>query len=407
MLAGDRQFLRTGYDLQITGPEGERRIPLCYSHMTIGSSNGDKPNDIVVDDPGVANRQGLLKLIQGQIYFNNIQPGFAVTLNGAPLVFGQVKDGDELQIGSTVIKIQRLSEKVAFLEGYTEPHRKEHWTLGATSTQIGRPGKRTNAVVLDDPTVSREHATIEYTDGVFVLRPETEKPTWVNSEPVTGMRILKDEDLIQVGQQLLRFRTYQANTKPRALSPRDATILFSDIWDYTSLAESRPLEETISQLNEVYKGLGKVIVDEQGILMTYLGDAMMAVFGAGNEAHAQHAEQAVRAALKMLDKLEELNVKWEAEGKPALRIGIGIASGEVMVGDVGVTGHREFAAMGDTTNIASRIEKLTRDFDARVLIAASTEESVRGRFKTNSLGTTEIRGRRSPVHVYEVLREPV
>ncbi|MCA9795289.1 MAG: adenylate/guanylate cyclase domain-containing protein [Candidatus Eremiobacteraeota bacterium] len=402
VLSSERQWLRTGFDLHLIGPDGERRVPLCYSHMTIGCE-GEKNNDIVVSAPGVANRQGLLKLIQGQVYFNNIHPAFPIEINGEVATFRQLKPNDELTIASMKVRLVRLREDVAFLEGYTDPHRRQHWTLTESAT-IGREGRRQNTVTLDDRTVSRVHATIESKDGVFALRPESDNPTWINAEPVEGMRILKDEDLIQIGQQLLRFRTYKATTRPRALLPKEATILFSDIWDYTRLAESRPLEETISQLNEVYKSLGAVIVAHQGILMTYLGDAMMAVFGAqAEDPDEDHAQHAVEAGLKMLVALEELNQNWSTRNTPALRIGIGIASGEVMVGDVGVTGHREFAAMGDTTNVASRIEKLTRDFNAHVLIAGSTEQQVRECFETRSLGTSEIRGRRSTVEVFEVL----
>ncbi len=401
--APNRQWLRTGYDLLVIGPDGERRVPLCYSHMTLGSP-GRKVNDVVLDGPRVANRQGLLKLIQGQVYFNNIHPQFETRVNGEAATFRQLQPQDEIVFGNFTVRLERLRENVAFLEGYTDPHRRQHWTLATDHTTIGRAGKRQNVITLDDPTVSRVHATIEVQEDVFVLRPESDNPSWVNAEEVENLRILKDEDLIQVGQQLLRFRTYKATTRPRALIPKEATILFSDIWDYTRLAESRPLEETISQLNEVYKSLGKVIVDHQGILMTYLGDAMMAVFGAQPErADKHHAIHAVEAGLEMLERLTDLNQAWSSSEQPSLRIGIGIASGEVMVGDVGVTGHREFAAMGDTTNVASRIEKLTREFDAQILIASSTEARLEGRFHTQSLGTTEIKGRRRPVEVFEVM----
>ncbi|MBI3927883.1 MAG: FHA domain-containing protein [Armatimonadetes bacterium] len=404
VVAADRQWLRTGFDLHIQTPGGQKRLPLCYSHMTIGcEADGDKRSDIVVEEPGIAARQALLKLIQGQIFFNNTRPSFPIRVNGEVATFRQLKDQDELQLGQTTIRIVRLKDTVAFLEGYSAPYEQMSWRLGSESVTVGRPGSRQNTVSVDHPSVSREHATIVCRHGVYALQPENEA-TWVNAEKVRGIRVLKDEDLIQVGQQLLRFRVYKAMLRPRALSPKDATILFSDIWDYTRLAETRPLEETIDQLNQIYRALGKVIMSEDGILMTYLGDAMMAVFGAEGD-DEEHAPKAVRAALKMIRTLGELNERWSQEGLPALRIGIGISTGEVMVGDVGVTGHREFAAMGDTTNLASRIEKLTRDFGSNILITASTEEIVRGKFKLKDLGAVEIRGRRSRVEVYEVLSE--
>jgi len=219
------------------------------------------------------------------------------------------------------------------------------------------------------------------------------------------MKILHDEDLIQVGQQLLRFRTYQmAGRKPREMSSREATILFSDIWNYTQMAEDRPLEKVIGQVNEMYRGLGQVIVDNNGTLMSYLGDAMMAFFDSDGPADIQHPGRAVRAALGMVEQLKILNRRWAAQNMPTLTIGIGIATGEVMVGDVGLTAHREFAAMGDTTNVAARIEKLTRDFNTPVLVSGPTARHLGEEFIVRNLGSTEIRGRRSPVEIFEVLQ---
>ena len=259
---------------------------------------------------------------------------------------------------------------------------------------------------LEDQTVSRNHATILQAEGHYIIQPDGKWPIWVNGDLVTAMSILGDEDIVQMGNQLLRFRCYKAKSKPRALLPREATILFSDIWNYTTLAESRPLEETIGQLNEIYKKLGRVIIQNQGTLMTYLGDAMMAVFGADqdmNQAIDNHAEMAVRAALGMLDALEELNEHWGEVGYPKLKIGIGVATGEVMLGDVGVTGHREFAAMGDTTNVASRVEKLTRSNGVHLLVNRETARQVEHAFNLKELGTVEVKGRRKPVHIYQVL----
>lgn len=407
--AEGRQWLRSGFDLLIEGPnlESSRRIPLCYSHMTIGSVDGPKSNDITLDVPGMANRQAILKLIAANLFFNNLNPRFEITVNGATCAFCQLQPGDRLELGGYSITVLKLSKAVAFLEGYTEPHRRQHWTLADTRVLLGRPGKRDNQVELNDPTVSREHATILYTDGHFVIHPDTVHPVWVNTEMVKAMQVLNDEDLIQLGQQLLRFRTYSAQSRPRALLPSQATILFSDIWNYTAMAESRPLEESIGQLNEVYRKLGRVIIEHQGVLMTYLGDAMMAVFGSeessGSLTPEIHAELAVKAGLGMLSALEELNEDWRKRGMPELELGIGIATGEVMMGDVGVTGHREFAAMGDTTNVASRIEKMTRENGIHLLINEETARRVKHAFELVELGTVEVRGRRKPVDLYQVV----
>ena len=403
-----RKWLQSSWDLLIQADNGgvERRVPVCYSHLTVGTPNGPKSNDVAIKEPGMANRQAILKVIEDNLFYNSLNPAFQVLLNGSPCTFSQLESGDVLQFGSHTVTIMDLPEAVAFLEAYTQPHRRQQWTLSKNRTRLGRRGLRNNHVELDDPTVSRTHATIIQAEGHFVIQPDGPRTVWVNGDPVEAMAILSDEDLIQLGGQLLRFRNYRAKSKPRALLPREATILFSDIWNYTSLAESRPLEETIGQLNEVYKSLGRVIINNQGTLMTYLGDAMMAVFGGDDDLEIcpdNHAELAVTAALGMLDALEDLNQEWKSRGYPQLQIGIGVATGEVMLGDVGVTGHREFAAMGDTTNVASRIEKLTRENGVHVLINGETARRVGRSFQLSGLGTVEVKGRRKPVEIFHVV----
>lgn len=405
LFAGNRAWLRSGYDLLIEDEHQSRRMPLCYSYLTVGRDAADRRCDIALDAKGISGRQAMLKLVKGQVFFTNLDVRVTCTVNGEESAFSQLRDGDVLEVGGARITLIQLKEAVAFLEGYSDPHRQHHWTLAPGANRLGRAGKRINEVQLDDLTVSREHAVIESQEGVFMLRTESGvDATWVNAEPVEGLKVLHDEDLIQLGQQLLRFRTYQMGTrKPRELAPREATILFSDIWNYTQMAEDRPLEQVISQLNEMYRGLGKVIVENQGTLMSYLGDAMMAFFDSDGPSDLMHPSRAVRAALNMVRQINQLNREWQVMGKPILTIGIGIATGEVMVGDVGLTAHREFAAMGDTTNVAARIEKLTRDFQAQVLVSGSTARHLGEEFELRDLGSTEIRGRRSQVELFQVV----
>jgi len=406
--AEDRKWIQSGWDLLLESADGRlsSRIPVCHAHVTIGTKVGPKQNDIYLNEPAMANRQAILKLIEDKLFFNSLNPAFEVTINGTPSSFAQLEPNDVLKFGDFTITVLDLPTSIAFLESYTDPHRKQQWTLSQGRNPIGRPGARKNTVELEDQTVSRTHATILHAEGHYIIQPDGKWPVWVNGDIVNAMCILGDEDIVQMGNQLLRFRCYKAKSKPRALLPKEATILFSDIWNYTALAESRPLEETIGQLNDVYKKLGRVIINNRGTLMTYLGDAMMAVFGADlemSDVAENHAELAVRASLGMLDALEELNEHWEMVGAPQLQIGIGVATGEVMLGDVGVTGHREFAAMGDTTNVASRVEKLTRQNGVHLLVNGETARKVSHAFILKELGTVEVKGRRKPVDLFQVI----
>lgn len=397
---GEREeFLRTGLDLIVQLSLGQAtRIPVFRALTTVGSALESH-----IHVPNVAPRQALLHYRTGQLFFTNADTRHPTLVNGEPCNFRELGDQDVLTLGETTIRVVGLMDQLATLEGYTAPYRDRHWGIGTDPVRIGRAGKRHNLVELEDPTVSRAHATVRMLDGAFFLEPETQSsPTRVNGETVTAPRVLADGDLLQLGQQLLRFRTARGSSKPRALLQQEATILFSDIWNYSSLAESRPLEETINQMNEFYRAMGKVIEGHQGILMTFLGDAMMAVFGADNHGELD-AVRACQAALAMQDRLEELNESWAGQGKPTMRIGVGINTGEVMVGDVGFTGRMEFAAMGDNTNLAARLEKLTREYEARIVISGSTHALLKDRFATRPLGSTRVKGRTSPVELHEVL----
>ncbi|MEW6277822.1 MAG: adenylate/guanylate cyclase domain-containing protein [Candidatus Eremiobacterota bacterium] len=403
--SGDGEFLRTGLDLLVLRPDGsEFRFPVCRAQTTLGSDAGC---DLRVEDPEVGPRQAVLHYRQGQVFFANADGSRPVKINGETCSFRELSDQDEMLLGSHRVRLVGLLDHLASLEGYTDPYRDRHWglssELGSGGVPIGRPGKRANRVELEDPTVSRVHATIRLVDGAFVLEPETtSSPTRVNGDPVVQPRVLADGDLIQLGQQLLRFRTARGSARPRALLPQEATILFSDIWNYSGLAENRPLEETIHQMNDFYRAMGRVIEGHSGVLTTFLGDAMMAVFGA-DRPDVGDPVRAVSAALAMQRRLEELNREWESAGKPGMRIGVGINTGEVMVGDVGFTGKLEFAAMGDNTNLAARLEKLTREYGVQVIVSGSTHANLVGRFATRPLGTTRVKGRTSPVELFEVL----
>ena len=134
------------------------------------------------------------------------------------------------------------------------------------------------------------------------------------------------------------------------------------------------------------------------LLMTCL----MAVFGSTGQDPAAPS-QAVRCAQAMQKRLLEINQDWSRRGLPTMRIGVGINTGEVMVGHVGFTGRYEFAAMGDNTNLAARLEKLTRQHDAGIIISGSTQVALESGFVTRSLGTTQVKGRQAEVHLFQVL----
>lgn len=401
---GEREFTRTGFELLIS-IEGEEsiRFPIWYENVTIGGPRVPDV-DIKLEDDTIGSWHGAFHFRQGGLFFTNSESSIPITLNEDTVSFAPLENGDTLAVSNYLILIRNLDEKLAVLESCSEPHRGRMWGVGSEPITIGRgQEKRHNDVELDDLTVSRAQATLtKEEDGGFILFLDTRNsPTLINGELVTRPSELQNGDLLQFGEHLVRFRVNSVEKKRRELITQEATILFSDVWDYSTFAEGRPLQDTIHQMNEFYGGLGKVIEQHGGVLLTFLGDAMMAVFGT-EEAPQDAPLNAVRAALAMQVRLAELNSTWLAQGRPSLRMGVGINTGEVMVGDVGFTGKFEFAAMGDNTNLAARVEKLTREYESNIIITASTRDALGSSFFLRELGLTKVKGRVTPVRIFGV-----
>ncbi len=186
---------------------------------------------------------------------------------------------------------------------------------------------------------------------------------------------------------------------------RTATILFADIRGFTALAETMEAEETVSFLNEYMELMVDVVMNNQGMIDKFMGDAIMAVFGSIDE-HDDHAARAVRSALEMRDKLNEFNQLQRQGGKPVVKTGFGINTGQVVTGNIGSRHRRQFTVIGDTVNVASRLEGLTKRTGNNILTTRSVYEQIehwpelKVRFK--NLGEFFIRGRHESLEVFTV-----
>ncbi|MDP3980261.1 MAG: adenylate/guanylate cyclase domain-containing protein [Chlamydiota bacterium] len=182
---------------------------------------------------------------------------------------------------------------------------------------------------------------------------------------------------------------------------RNVTILFSDIRSFSSYCEKRSPEEIVLILNEYFDAMTNIVLEEGGTLDKYMGDGLMAIFGAPRgEAPENHAKKALRTALRMQQQMKSLQQKWVMEGKEPFTIGIGMHTGRVLVGNIGSRALMHYTAIGDEVNLASRVEGQTREFKKDILITHATYLLVKNFFDCEVLGEVTVKGRETPVTLY-------
>lgn len=178
----------------------------------------------------------------------------------------------------------------------------------------------------------------------------------------------------------------------------NVTVMFCDIRGFTTLSENMEPERIVSFLNEYFTGLEKCIASHNGVINKYIGDAVMALFGAPVRTKT-HAKDAWLAACDMRRELVEMNKKFPQEGLPEIRFGIGLHTGSVLAGNIGATNRMEYTVIGDTVNTASRIEGLCKAYKKDLLISESTAKEIQGQDFT-FVDESEIRGRKEKVRLF-------
>jgi adenylate cyclase len=206
---------------------------------------------------------------------------------------------------------------------------------------------------------------------------------------------------IYVAEQVVE-RVLAGDLTPRT-ERRVITVLFADIRGFTRLSEGLDPEVLLSRLNQALEAFSMAVAAEGGIVNKYLGDGLMAIFGAPED-HEDHAARACRAALALRDSARELDESGRFAG---LAIGVGVHTGEVVVGDVGGKGHREYTAIGDVVNVASRVESANKELGTDVLITqAVLEQPGVSEFEARELSPVTLRNRAEPVLVHHLLAAP-
>ena len=182
---------------------------------------------------------------------------------------------------------------------------------------------------------------------------------------------------------------------------KNITVLFSDIRGFTTLSERTTPIKLVEILNRYFTLMTGEILSQKGVLDKYIGDAIMAFWGAPID-DAEQVDHAMSAAVAMLKKLQKLNEEFAKEGLAPINIGIGLYSGPAVVGNMGSELRLNYTAMGDTVNVASRLEGLNKEFKTQIIVGESTKNLIKKSYNWRSLGSVQVKGRNEPVSIYTV-----
>jgi adenylate cyclase len=204
--------------------------------------------------------------------------------------------------------------------------------------------------------------------------------------PEVVERIMQNPEALQFGGEL-----------------RNLTVLFSDIRDFTTFTEKNDPHVVVQMLREYLTEMTRIVIEEGGTLDKYIGDAVMAEFGAPI-AYPDHALRGCRAALRMAAEVERLTAKWTAEGREPFRIGLGVNTGNMVVGNLGSEQLFDYTVIGDEVNLGARLESLNKDYqtDKHIIISEGTYEAAGDTIQVKRLGEVKVKGKTRPVVVYEL-----
>ncbi|MBI2983551.1 MAG: adenylate/guanylate cyclase domain-containing protein [Chloroflexi bacterium] len=180
---------------------------------------------------------------------------------------------------------------------------------------------------------------------------------------------------------------------------RTATILFSDLRGSTALAERVTPEAAVATVNAYLRAMARAVIDEGGILDKFTGDGLMAIFGAMSDP-TSGAAAAARAALRMRADIAAINAERQARDEPTIGYGVGINTGDVVLGAIGLPERSDYTAMGDAVNTAARMESLTKELGADIVISHVTAAHLDGAAKVRHLGEATVKGKSAPVQVF-------
>jgi adenylate cyclase len=199
--------------------------------------------------------------------------------------------------------------------------------------------------------------------------------------------ILKDPENIQLGGRKQRM-----------------SVFFSDVRGFTTISEKLDPQVLSSVLNEYLTPMTNIVFENKGTLDKYMGDAVMAFFGAPIF-FQDHAKYACRCAIQSIVKLKEIQEQFKARNLPTIDIGIGVNTGDMSVGNMGSDTVRSYTVMGDAVNLGSRLEGINKEYGTRIIISEFTHEDVKDSFTTREVDWVRVKGKYKPVKIFELICE--
>lgn len=225
----------------------------------------------------------------------------------------------------------------------------------------------------------------------FYYTTEEKNRKWITTifgkyvSPIVIENLIKNPNLINLGGE-----------------KRDITIFFSDIRGFTTISEKLSPERLVQLLNEYLTEMTSIIIDNEGLVDKYMGDAIMAFWGAPMN-QPNHAYIACESSLKMIKKLKELQQTWEQKNIPSLNIGIGLNTGPAIVGNMGSEKRLDYTAMGDNVNLGSRLEGLNKTYGTHIIISEYTYQEVKDTFICRKLDLVKVKGMEKAIHIFELI----
>ena len=217
----------------------------------------------------------------------------------------------------------------------------------------------------------------------------------------TGRELRQTRGVLEryVAPQLVKY--VMANIERLNGDKRELTILMSDVRNFTTMTEKSEPMELIALLDDYLAAMTEIIFKYNGIVDKFIGDGILAYWGAFTPDH-NHAQEASQAALEMIEKVKELNAHWATQGKGPIAIGIGVNTGPVIFGNIGRGKKIEFTVIGDPVNLAARLESLNKEFHTSIIVSEETRNRLGKEAQVRALGGVKVKGKTVETTVYEL-----